>query len=317
MNQDKITIVVPCYNEEEVLQIFMQEIMDTQEKLPEALLEVLFVNDGSTDNTLEGIKQLHAQYPTHVSYLSFSRNFGKEAAMIAGLEHARGDYIAVMDADLQDPPEMLIDMYQWIVDEGYDVVATARNTRAGEPPIRSFFARMFYKLNNKIADVHLEEGARDYRMMTRQVVNEVIRLTERNRFSKGLFSWVGFDVKYLEYKNVERVAGTTSWSFWGLFDYAIDGLVTFSGAPLSLASFVGFVTFLVSILMGFYIVVRTLIFGDPTPGWPSLAVLILGMSGLQLLGLGIIGKYIEKIFIETKQRPLYVLKEKELMKEAK
>lgn len=310
--QEKITLVVPCYNEEETVGLFTQAIIDVQQQLPEAFLEILFINDGSKDNTLTKIKELQIQYPDRVYYLSFSRNFGKEAGLIAGLQHAKGDYVTIMDVDLQDPPSILIEMYHKIKNENYDVVATRRVNREGEPPVRSFFAKLYYRLNNSISEVKLEEGARDFRMMTRQVVDAVLSLPESNRFSKGIFSWVGFDVAYLEYENIERSAGNTSWSFTQLFNYAIEGLISFSDAPLTIASYVGLFTFLFAVIYGAYIIVKTLMFGDSTPGWPSLAVLIVGMGGLQLLSLGIVGKYIAKIFNETKHRPLYIIKESKL-----
>lgn len=310
--QEKITLVVPCYNEEETVGLFTQAIIDVQQQLPEAFLEILFINDGSNDNTLTKIKELQNQYPDRVYYLSFSRNFGKEAGLIAGLQHAKGDYVTIMDVDLQDPPSFLIEMYHKIKNENYDVVATRRVNREGEPPVRSFFAKLYYRLNNSISEVKLEEGARDFRMMTRQVVDAVLSLPETNRFSKGIFSWVGFDVAYLEYENIERSAGNTSWSFTQLFNYAIEGLISFSDAPLTIASYVGLFTFLFAVIYGAYIIAKTLIFGDSTPGWPSLAVLIVGMGGLQLLSLGIVGKYIAKIFNETKHRPLYIIKESKL-----
>ncbi|MGO4937729.1 glycosyltransferase family 2 protein [Fundicoccus sp. Sow4_H7] len=310
--QEKITLVVPCYNEEETVGLFTQAIIDVQQQLPDAFLEILFINDGSKDNTLTKIKELQIQYPDRVYYLSFSRNFGKEAGLIAGLQHAKGDYVTIMDVDLQDPPSILIEMYHKIKNENYDVVATRRVNREGEPPVRSFFAKLYYRLNNSISEVKLEEGARDFRMMTRQVVDAVLSLPESNRFSKGIFSWVGFDVAYLEYENIERSAGNTSWSFTQLFNYAIEGLISFSDAPLTIASYVGLFTFLFAVIYGAYIIVKTLMFGDSTPGWPSLAVLIVGMGGLQLLSLGIVGKYIAKIFNETKHRPLYIIKESKL-----
>lgn len=312
--QPIVSIVVPCHNEEETLRPFLAEVLNIKPQLPEVQLEVLFINDGSTDNTLEVMKELHDLYPQMVYYLSFSRNFGKEAGIIAGLEHASGDYVAIMDADLQDPPSMLVDMYQGITKEGYDIVATRRVDRQGEPPIRSFFANAYYKINNFISDVHLEEGARDYRLMTRQVVDAVLSLPERNRFSKGIFSWVGFNVLYLDYENVERVAGETSWSFLSLFKYALEGIVNFSDFPLTLASWVGIITFLAAIVYGIYIIIHTLVFKTNPPGWPTLAVLVVGMGGLQLFCLGIVGKYIAKIFIEGKQRPLYLMKEAKLPK---
>lgn len=311
MNKTVMTIVVPCYNEEETLDIFMDAILETQESLPDVLIETLFVNDGSKDNTLGKIKELKSKYPERVSYVSFSRNFGKEAGIIAGLEHAKGDLIALMDADLQDPPEMLIEMYRLITEEDYDVVGTKRVNREGEPPVRSFFANIYYKINNMISDLKLEEGVRDFRLMRRQVADAVISLPERNRFSKGILSWVGFKTTYLEYYNVERSAGTTSWSFLQLLNYAFDGIISFSDAPLTIASMIGLIMFILSGIYGVYIILRTLIMGTATPGWPSLAVLVVGMGGLQLFCLGIVGKYIGKIFNETKRRPLYIVKESE------
>ncbi|MCW6674696.1 glycosyltransferase family 2 protein [Aerococcaceae bacterium NML171108] len=308
-----ITLVVPCYNEEETVSLFVEEILRVQTLLPDVFLEVLFVDDGSKDATLREIRRLVQEFPTRISYLSFSRNFGKEAAIIAGLEHAHGEWVALMDADLQDPPAMLVEMLRLIREEGHDVAATRRTTRQGEPPVRSWFASLYYKLNNRISDAKLEEGVRDYRLMTRQVVDAVLSLPEQNRFSKGIFSWVGFDVAYLEYKNVERVAGTTSWSFMNLLAYAVEGFISFSDAPLTVASYVGFLTFVVAFIYGIFIIGRTLLFGTATPGWASLAVLIVGMGGLQLLCLGIVGKYIGKIFIESKKRPHYIVREQQLI----
>lgn len=315
MKKNTISIVVPCYNEARTLQAFVAEILAVQAQLPKVFLELILVNDGSADETLGVMRALASEHPNRISYLSFSRNFGKEAAMLAGFEHAAGEWVAVMDADLQDPPEMLLEMHQLITTTEYDVVATRRVSREGEPKVRSLFATMYYKLNNLISDVKIEEGARDYRIMTRPVIEAILSLPERNRFSKGLFSWVGFEVKYLEYPNIERQAGETSWSFTKLFDYAIEGLISFSDVPLTLASYVGLLTFVVAFVYGVYIVIRTLIFGAATPGWPSLAVLVVGMGGLQLLCLGIVGKYIGKIFIENKQRPMYILKEVHLHEE--
>lgn len=266
-----------------------------------------FVNDGSTDNTLKVIKQLSNDHE-NIRYISFSRNFGKESALIAGLEASDGDFITVMDADLQDPPEMLNEMFVKI-SEGYDVVGTRRISRKGEPPIRSFFAKTFYKLINNISDTEMVDGVRDFRLMTRQVCNSILELKENNRFSKGLFSWVGFKTTYLPYENRERIAGTTSWNFFGLLKYSIDGIVNFSEAPLNIATFVGFVSFLTSCILSIFYFLKTLIFGDAVQGFPTLIVLILLLGGLQLLSVGIIGKYIAKIFLETKKRPNYIIKE--------
>lgn len=305
----KLSIIVPAYNEEKTLDLFINEVNLQTADLP---LEksYFFINDGSKDNTLEILKRLAASHD-NVKYISFSRNFGKEAALLAGLQAADGDFITVMDADLQDPPEMLNEMYQKIL-EGYDVVGTRRTSREGEPPIRSFFARMFYRIINKISSIKMVDGARDFRLMTREVVNSVLELPENNRFSKGLFAWVGYNVTYLEYKNRERIAGETSWNFWGLLRYSIDGIINFSEMPLNIATFVGFFSFLASLLLSIFYLLKTLIYGDPVQGFPTLIVLILLLGGLQLLSLGIIGKYIAKIFLETKKRPNYIIKESNL-----
>lgn len=304
----KISVIVSCYNEQEAIPYFYEEIIKTAKEMDYVDFEFLFVNDGSKDNTLNILKEL-AKKDKRVRYISFSRNFGKEAAMLAGLENARGDYITLMDADLQDPPAMLPEMYRLITEEGYDQVGTRRVTRKGEPPIRSFFARCFYKLINKMSKVEMVDGARDYRLMTRQVVDSIISLKEYNRYSKGLFSFVGYDTKWLEYENVNRVAGETKWSFWKLFKYAIEGIVAFTTVPLTLSSVFGIVFCLLSIIGIIFIVVRTLAFGDPVSGWPSLVCIILLLSGIQLLCLGIIGQYLAKAYLETKHRPIYIVKE--------
>ena len=308
MSKDIISIVVPCHNEEEMVPIFHKEITAVSDQLPDAVFEMIFVNDGSKDATLAELKRL-ASLDERVHYLSFSRNFGKEAAMVAGLRHATGNYVAVMDADLQDPPAMLVEMVALIRTGEYDCIGTKRLDRKGEPPIRSFFARQFYQLINRISDTEIVDGARDFRLMTRQMVDAVLEMTEYNRFSKGIFSWVGFETKYLSYENQERVAGKTTWSFWSLFKYSLDGIVAFSEAPLAIAAFTGFLSFAVAILAALILTVRTLVFGNATSGWTSLIVIILGMGGLQLLCLGILGKYLGKTFMETKRRPLYILKE--------
>ena len=308
MSKDIISIIVPCHNEEEMVPIFHKEIAAVSEQIPDAAFELIFVNDGSKDATLAELKRL-AALDERVHYLSFSRNFGKEAAMVAGLRHATGNYVAVMDADLQDPPAMLMEMVALIRTGEYDCIGTKRLDRKGEPPIRSFFARQFYHLINRISDTEIVDGARDFRLMTRQMVDAVLEMTEYNRFSKGIFSWVGFETKYLSYENQERVAGKTTWSFWSLFKYSLDGIVAFSEAPLAIAAFTGFLSFAVAILAALILTVRTLVFGNATSGWTSLIVIILGMGGLQLLCLGILGKYLGKTFMETKRRPLYILKE--------
>ncbi|NHI68366.1 glycosyltransferase [Lactococcus garvieae] len=301
----KLSIVVPAYNEEETLELFVDEVNKQTINLP-LKKTFYFINDGSTDETLKVLKKLAVS--ENIKYLSFSRNFGKEAALLAGLKAADGDFVTVMDADLQDPPEMLNEMYAKIL-EGYDVVGTRRISRDGEPPIRSFFAKTFYKLINKISDTEMVDGARDFRLMTRQVVDSILELEEYNRFSKGLFSWVGFDTTYLAYENRERVAGTTSWNFWGLVKYSVDGIVNFSEAPLNIATFLGFLSFLASLIMGAFYFIRTLLWGDPVAGFPSMIIIILLLGGLQLLSLGILGKYMAKIFLETKKRPNYIIKE--------
>ena len=305
----KLSIIVPCYNEEETVEIFYQETQKVIKQL-QCDYEFLFVNDGSKDKTLQKLRFL-SQKDANVRYLSFSRNFGKESALFAGLKASTGDLITVMDADLQDPPELLPEMVKAIFDEGYDCVGTRRTTRDGEPVIRSFFARMFYRIVNRIGEVEMVDGARDFRLMTRQMVDSILELSEYNRFSKGLFSWVGYKTKYLTFENRERVAGQTSWSFWSLFKYSIDGIINFSEAPLNIASFIGAISCVGAVIAMIVVIIKTLIFKDPTTGWPSLVSIILFMGGLQLLCLGIIGKYIAKIFLETKKRPHYIVKETE------
>ncbi|MGF2143478.1 glycosyltransferase family 2 protein [Vagococcus fluvialis] len=305
-----LSIVVPCYNEEETILSFYQEVMKIKEQMPPLNFEFIFVNDGSSDNTLKQLKILENKDPKQVKYLSFSRNFGKEAALYAGLKHATGDLITVMDADLQDPPSLLPKMYRLITEQNYDCIGTRRKNREGEPKIRSFFAKKFYKIINKISDVQIVDGARDFRLMTRQMVDAILELQEYNRFSKGLFSWVGFDTFYLEYENVERQEGKSSWSFGQLFMYSLDGIIAFSEFPLIISAVVGMLSFILAIIALIFIVVRALIFGDPTSGWPSLVCIILALGGLQLFCLGILGQYLGKTFLETKKRPIYILKEK-------
>lgn len=311
MKTELISIVVPCFNEEESIPLFYAALEKEREFLVNADIEYIFVNDGSNDNTLNVLRSLAKEDRERVKFISFSRNFGKEAGLYAGLQQATGDYVAVMDVDLQDPPEMLPEMLQIIREEEYDCVGTRRVSRDGEPPIRSFFARQFYRIINNISETEIVDGARDYRLMTRQMVNAILSMEEYNRFSKGIFSWVGFDTKYLEYKNQERVAGETSWSFWSLFKYSLDGIVAFSELPLAFASFVGFFSFLAAMIAMVVIVIRTLLFNDPTSGWPSLVCFILAIGGLQLFCLGILGKYLGKTYLETKKRPIYIVKETE------
>lgn len=306
-----LSIVVPCFNEEASLPIFFEETEKVKRQL-NMPFEYIFVNDGSSDQTLPVLRELYRAHPDSVRYLSFSRNFGKEAALYAGLQAAKGDFVTVMDADLQDPPTLLPEMFAMLeAKPELDCVGTRRADRKGEPKIRSFFSDAFYNIINKIADTEMVNGARDFRLMRRNMVDAVLQLSEYNRFSKGIFSWVGFDTEYLSYENRERVAGETSWSFWKLFQYSIDGIVNFSDTPLNIASFIGALSCLGSLIALVFIVIRTFIFGDPTSGWPSMVSIFLFVGGLQLLCLGIIGKYIGKIFLETKNRPLYFLKETE------
>lgn len=310
MKKEKISVIVSCYNEEEVLPLFYEKINEISKQMKYIDFEFLFINDGSKDKTLEILKNL-ARVDKRVRFISFSRNFGKEAAMYAGLENSVGDYVTLMDADLQDPPELLPEMYKLIKEEEYDSVGTRRVTRKGEPVIRSFFARMFYKIINKMSKIEMVDGARDYRLMTRQVVDSILSLKEYNRYSKGLFSFVGYKTKWLEYENIERVAGETKWSFWKLFKYALDGIVAFSTAPLSLAAFFGVFLCFISFICIIIIVAKTLIFGDPVSGWPSMVCILLFASGIQLLCMGIIGQYLSKTYLETKNRPIYIVKETE------
>ena len=309
---EKISVVVSCYNEEKALPLFYEEMERVRKKDFEGIVEFeyIFVNDGSKDNTLKIIKELNQKDPK-VRYISFSRNFGKEAAMYAGLEAAEGDYVTLMDADLQDPPALLKQMYDAIKNEGYDSVGTRRVTRKGEPPIRSFFARMFYKIINKMSNIEMVDGARDYRLMKRQVVDAILSLKEYNRYSKGLFSFVGFDTKWIEYENVERVAGETKWSFWKLFKYALEGITAFSTTPLIFSSIIGLIFCVVAFIAIIFIIVKTLIYGDPTAGWPSMACIIVFVSGIQLFTIGIIGQYLSTTYLEVKKRPIYIIKETE------
>ena len=306
----KLTVIVPCYNEELALPYFYNEINKVSKKLSKVIFEVIFVDDGSTDKTLEVIKDM-VKKDERIRFISFSRNFGKEAAMYAGLNYATGDYITIMDADLQDPPEMLIEMYDNIKNGEYDCIGTRRISRKGEPVIRSFFAKLFYKIINKMSKTEMVDGARDFRLMTRQMVNAILSLKEYNRYSKGLFSYVGFKTKWLEYKNVERVVGKSKWNFFKLFVYAIEGIVGFSTIPLILSAIIGLFFCLLSFIMIIVIIIRTLIWSDPVSGWPSLVCIILFVSGIQLFCIGIIGTYLSKIYLETKNRPIYVIKETE------
>ncbi len=311
---ERISLVVPCYNEEQSLPYFWAEAQRVMQKMNYVDFELIFVNDGSRDKTLEVLRKL-AKTDPRVKYLSFSRNFGKEAAMFAGLEHARGDYAAVMDADLQDPPALLEEMYRALTQEGYDSAATRRVTRKGEPPIRSFFARMFYRIINRMTDVEIVDGARDFRLMNRPFLDALLSLRERNRFSKGLFGWVGFKTKWIEFENVERVAGQTKWSFWKLFKYSIEGIVAFTTLPLTIASFVGFLLCMIALCSTVFIVVRRLLFGDAVSGWASTASIITFIGGIQLFFMGIFGQYLAKAYSEIKNRPLYIVAESNITKE--
>ncbi|HEM3480537.1 glycosyltransferase family 2 protein [Streptococcus suis] len=304
-----ISVIVPCFNEEEAIPYFYDAMEKVRKEMGEQF-EYIFVNDGSKDGTLTVLRQLSGQ-DRAVRYLSFSRNFGKEAALYAGLQAAQGELVTVMDVDLQDPPEMLMEMKAMLDgNPDLDCVGTRRVSRDGEPPIRSFFAKLFYKLMNKISQVEVVDGARDFRLMRRHMVDAILSVSEYNRFSKGIFAWVGFETEYLPYENVERVAGETSWSFWKLLSYSIEGIINFSDTPLNIASYTGFFTFLLSLVLMVFVVLKTLVFGDPTIGWPSTICIILFLGGLQLMTIGILGKYLAKVFLETKKRPIYIVKEK-------
>ncbi len=304
-----LSVIVPCYNEEESVALFYEELLKNEPFFQEHQieLELLYINDGSKDRTVEEVKKLHEK-DSRVHLVSFSRNFGKEAAMYAGLEHSKGDYVVMMDVDLQDPPALLPEMFTHIW-EGYDSVATRRVSRKGEPPVRSFFARMFYRLMKKISKTEIMDGARDYRLMTRQMVDAILSMQEYNRFTKGIFGWIGFNTKWLEFENVERARGETKWNFWKLFLYSLDGITAFSTVPLMLASVVGVLFCLLAFIMIIFIIVRKLIFGDPVSGWPSLVCIILMTSGVQFFCTGILGQYLAKTYMEVKRRPIYLVKE--------
>lgn len=304
-----LSVIVPCYNEEENVHYFYEELMKNQPFFDEKKMdvEVIYIDDGSKDKTVEEVKKL-ASSDTRVKMISFSRNFGKEAAIFAGFQKAKGDYVVMMDADLQDPPSLLPEMFSYI-EEGYDSVATRRVSRKGEPPIRSFFARMFYKLMNKISKADIVDGARDYRLMTRQVVDSILAMGEYNRFSKGIFGWVGYETKWIEYENIERMHGETKWSFWKLFIYSIEGITAFSTVPLAIASVMGVLFCALAFLMIIFILIRSLVWTDPVGGWPSLVCIISLVSGVQLFCLGIVGQYLSKTYLEVKKRPIYLVKE--------
>lgn len=304
-----LSVIVPCYNEEENIRDFYDELCKNTDFFEKKgiLLEILYVDDGSKDKTVSEVKKLCAE-DARVRLVSFSRNFGKEAAIYAGLQKCKGDLAVLMDADLQDPPSLLPEMYSYI-EQGYDSVATRRVTRKGEPLIRSFFARMFYRLMNRISRTEIVDGARDYRLMTRQVVDAILSMSEYNRFTKGIFGWVGYETKWLEYENVERRKGETKWSFWKLFLYSMEGIIAFSTAPLTIASVMGVLFCVLAFAMIIFTIIRKLIFDDPTSGWPSLVCIIMLASGVQLFCLGILGQYLSKTYMEVKKRPIYLIKE--------
>ena len=302
----KISLVIPCYNEEESLPIFYEELKRVSSEMSDYDFEMLFIDDGSKDKTLS-ILQDFAKDDERVKYIAFSRNFGKEAAMYAGFCNSTGDYTAVMDADMQDPPSLLPEMVKILESGEYDSVATRRVTRKGEPKVRSFFARMFYKIMNKVSDTDVVDGARDFRLMKREMVDAIVDMCESNRFSKGIFGWVGFKTYWMPYENVERVAGKTKWSFWKLFKYSINGITNFSSTPLKISSFMGILFTLISLVMTVFVFVRALVYQDPVQGWPSLVCIILFIGGVQLFCIGIIGQYISKMYIETKKRPHYIV----------
>jgi glucosyltransferase len=310
-----LSIIIPCYNEESAIPIYHQTVSKEVKKIFElgANVEFIFVDDGSKDKTLEILKELKS-IDVRIHYISLSRNFGKEAAILAGLEHANGDYVVLMDADLQDPPELLIDMYEAVTSGGFDSAAARRISRAGEPKIRAFFARLFYNIINSISKTELVDGARDYRMMSRQVVDEILGMREYNRFSKGIMQWVGFDTKWFEYENIQRSAGETKWSFLQLFVYSLEGIVAFSTFPLALSAMLGVILCIISFVFICIIIIKTLIFGDPSSGWPSLIVTVLFVGGIQLFCIGILGQYLSKTYMETKRRPSYIVKSSDISK---
>ncbi len=304
----KISLVIPCFNEEEALYHFYAEISKVALEMTEVGFEFIFVDDGSKDDTLTILRGLQEQ-DRRLSYLSFSRNFGKEAAIYAGLKNAHGDYIAIIDADLQDPPHLIKEMYQIILEQGYDCVATRRINRSGEPFLRSFCAKQFYRLINRISDIELLDGARDFRLMTRQMVDSVLQICEYNRFSKGIFAWVGFKTKWLEFDNQERIAGQTKWSFWKLYTYSLEGIMAFSTVPLAIASVAGMIFILLALLLGAVLMSQQFIFGGAISGWYWLLSILLLMTGIQLFCTGIVGQYVSRTYLETKHRPIYIIKE--------
>lgn len=306
----KISIIVPCYNEEESLPIFYEEINKVIKQMKKVEFELIFINDGSKDRTLEILRNM-AKNDKTVRYISFSRNFGKESGILAGLEASVGDYVAMMDVDLQDPPHLLIEMYEELQNKEYDCVATRSVSRNGYSFFRKLFTKWYYKIINKISKTTIVDGARDFRLMTRQMVDAILSMKEYNRYSKGIFSWVGFNTKWITFENTERVAGTTKWNFWKLFAYSIESIVGFSTMPLLISSIIGVLFCLISFIMIIVIIIKTIMFGDPVAGWPSLVCIIFLVSGIQLFCLGIMGQYLAKTYLETKNRPVYIVKETE------
>lgn len=306
-----LSVIVPCFNEEKSILAFYKEFLQVFKDISNLKYELIFIDDGSRDNTLSIIKDLSLK-DENIKYISFSRNFGKEAAIYAGLENSKGDYVVLMDADLQDPPSLLPQMLDIIKTGEYDIVATRRVSRKGEPVIRSFCARLFYKLMNIFTNLNLVDGARDYRLMTRIVVDSILQVTEYNRFSKGIFGWIGFETKWLEYENIERLNGETSWSFWSLFRYSIEGIIGFSTIPLSISIFFGILISVLALIFLLYIFIQTLMFGNSVQGWASTVCIILFLGGIQLFSIGILGKYLEKVYLETKNRPIYLVKDNNL-----
>lgn len=308
---DKISIIIPCYNEEKSLPLFYEELNKNITQFKNVEFEFIFVNDGSNDHTLDIIKNM-VKTDSRVKYISFSRNFGKESAIYSGLEKSSGNFVAIMDCDLQDPPSLLFEMYESVTKENYDAVGTRRVNRKGEPIIRSFFAKMFYRIIKRMSKIEMVDGARDYIFMKRIVADSILSLKEYNRYSKGIFSFVGFKIKWLEYQNIERVAGKTKWSFWKLVSYALEAITAFSTTPLIFSSLLGLIFCLVSFIFILIIIIKTLLLGDPTSGWPSLVCIIFMVSGIQLFSLGIIGQYLSKTYLEVKKRPIYIIKETNL-----
>ena len=305
-----ISIIIPCYNEEESLPIYYDEMKKIMKKMDYVKFELIFINDGSKDNTLNILRNL-AKNDSRVRYISFSRNFGKEAGILAGLKATKGDYVAMMDVDLQDPPKLLIEMYDEIKNLDYDCIATKSTSRNGYSFFRKLFTKWYYKIINKISKTTIVDGARDFRLMTRQMVDAILELEEYNRYSKGIFSWVGFNTKWITFENTERVAGTTKWNFWKLFAYSMESIIGFSTTPLLFSSIIGIIFCLISFVMVIVIIVKTLILGDPVNGWPSLVCIIFFVSGIQLFCIGIMGQYLAKTYLETKKRPIYIIKETE------